>query len=135
MGKLLAPTDYEGEKPAQLDEVVGLPHGPEIFFSICYCSVALPQRTEFFKSVEHSAKSANLSAVIRNVVFLSRAVTPPGRPKRFDTRFFICARDQFEAHTGVTDGELVELSWVTFKEALELPLHVMTRVILEDLND
>ncbi len=69
------------------------------------------------------------------IVYLARAITPPGRPKRFDTRFFIAPHSLFKERRGEGDGELIDLRWVSYNEALELPLHVMTRVILEDLND
>ena len=55
-----------------------------------------------------------------NIHFIARAITPPRRPKRFDTRFFT-ADVSAVAHTieGVVgpDSELVELIWVPIEEA------------------
>lgn len=67
--------------------------------------------------------------------YLSRAVTPPGRKKRFDTRFFVYEIFGAEDLSINDSAELLDLRWVSYKEALELPLHAMTRVILEDAHD
>jgi 8-oxo-dGTP pyrophosphatase MutT (NUDIX family) len=66
--------------------------------------------------------------------FIGRAITPPGMPKRFDTRFFLIERAHFgEARLNVAgpDDELTELLWVTIEETQSLPLHQITRLMLE----
>ncbi len=69
--------------------------------------------------------------------FVARAITPPRRPKRFDTRFFAVDREavcgQVEGVVG-PDSELTELRWVTFEEARALGLHGITQVVLEELE-
>lgn len=70
--------------------------------------------------------------------FLARAITPPRRPKRFDTRFFVADADVI-AHQveGIVspDSELVELAWLTIEETAGLPLPAITRAILAELHD
>jgi 8-oxo-dGTP pyrophosphatase MutT (NUDIX family) len=70
--------------------------------------------------------------------FIGRAITPPGRPKRFDTRFFAAERTavagQIEGMVG-PDSELIELAWVSFAEARELESYTITQVILEELQE
>jgi 8-oxo-dGTP pyrophosphatase MutT (NUDIX family) len=69
---------------------------------------------------------------------VARAITPPGRPRRFDTRFFAIDREAVAAEVpGATgpDSELIELAWVTLSEAPRLGLPTITQVILEDLQD
>ena len=70
------------------------------------------------------------------VHFIARAITPPRRPKRFDTRFFT-ADATAVAHTieGVVgpDSELVELAWAPISEAARLDMPTITGVILEEL--
>lgn len=67
---------------------------------------------------------------------LARAITPPGRRMRYDTRFFVSEITEDLCCLRQADEEFSVLKWVDFETAVaELPLHVMTRVILEDLND
>ena len=70
------------------------------------------------------------------VDLIARAITPPGRPKRFDARFFI-ADAALIAHReeGVIheSAELVELVWTPIEKALELDIPHITRQILGDL--
>jgi 8-oxo-dGTP pyrophosphatase MutT (NUDIX family) len=69
--------------------------------------------------------------------FVGRAITPPGRPRRFDARFFTMDASTI-AHRieGVTgpDAELVELVWMPLGEAKELDMPAVTGVMLEELD-
>jgi 8-oxo-dGTP pyrophosphatase MutT (NUDIX family) len=69
--------------------------------------------------------------------FIGRAITPPKRVKRFDTRFFAVDRtaivDEVEGVVG-PDTELVELTWVTIAQAKALDLPPITTVILGELE-
>ena len=67
------------------------------------------------------------------LTFLARAITPPGRPRRFDTRFFCVEATAITKSTDHNDGELSGLVWMTLMEARDLDLPPITRVILEDL--
>ena len=69
--------------------------------------------------------------------FLARAITPPGRPRRFDARFlivdarFIARRVEGAVHS---EAELVELVWTPLDEARNLDLPTITHVALDDLG-
>lgn len=68
---------------------------------------------------------------------IARAITPPRRPKRFDTRFFAIDREMIAAEApGAVgpDSELVEITWVDLAEARKLDLPTITTVILEELE-
>lgn len=67
--------------------------------------------------------------------FFARAVTPPGRPRRYDSRFFYADVSAIGLRTDVNDGELSSLDWFTFDEMRALDLPAITRVVLEDLID
>ncbi|HUF55911.1 MAG TPA: NUDIX hydrolase [Thermohalobaculum sp.] len=65
-----------------------------------------------------------------------RAVTPPGRPRRFDARFFLAdagavAGDP-DDFSGAED-ELSHLHWVTLAGARRLDLPFITRVVLGEV--
>jgi 8-oxo-dGTP pyrophosphatase MutT (NUDIX family) len=68
--------------------------------------------------------------------FIARAVTPPKRPKRFDTRFFTADATTI-AHRieGVVgpDSELTELVWAPIEEAARFDMPTITSVVLEEL--
>ena len=68
--------------------------------------------------------------------FIARAITPPRRPRRFDTRF-LTADATLIAHKieGVVgeNTELVELVWIPIEEATRLDMPTVTAVILEEL--
>ncbi|MEH3147286.1 MAG: NUDIX domain-containing protein [Methylobacterium frigidaeris] len=69
--------------------------------------------------------------------FIARAITPPQRPKRFDTRFFAVDRTAVVAErTGIVgpDSELVELAWVDLKQARALDLPRITAIVLDELE-
>jgi 8-oxo-dGTP pyrophosphatase MutT (NUDIX family) len=68
---------------------------------------------------------------------VARAITPPRRPKRFDTRFFAVDRTAIADEVGGVvgpDAELIELAWVTLAQAKQLDLPIITLTILEDLE-
>jgi 8-oxo-dGTP pyrophosphatase MutT (NUDIX family) len=67
--------------------------------------------------------------------YLARAITPPGRPRRYDTRFFCMDASAIAHRTDIVDGELSGLHWLTLEDAHDLDLPAITRVILEDLAD
>ncbi|HKH95368.1 MAG TPA: NUDIX hydrolase [Beijerinckiaceae bacterium] len=71
------------------------------------------------------------------VQFVARAITPPKRPKRFDTRFFAVDRRAIAHEVGGVigpDAELIELAWVNLDEAKRLDLPTITTVILDELE-
>ena len=69
--------------------------------------------------------------------FIGRAITPPGRPRRFDARFFTMDASAI-AHRigGVTgpDAELVELVWMPLADAKALDMPAVTGVMMEELD-
>ena len=68
---------------------------------------------------------------------IARAITPPGRVRRFDTRFFTADASSI-THTvpGVVhaDAELVELVWVEIGSKPLEDAHAMTKKVLHELH-
>ena len=64
---------------------------------------------------------------------IARAVTPPGRPRRFNARFFMA---RAEDATGAIrhSSELGDIRWVKLDEARELPLPTITGLILGEIG-
>ncbi len=69
------------------------------------------------------------------LTFFARAITPPGRPRRFDTRFFCMDASAISERLGHNDGELSALDWLTLDDARALDIPRITRLILEDLTE
>jgi 8-oxo-dGTP pyrophosphatase MutT (NUDIX family) len=69
--------------------------------------------------------------------FIARAITPPGRPRRFDTRFFAAdaqmIAQRIEGAVG-PHGEFDDLVWVPLTEARDLDLPTITQVVLDELE-
>jgi len=79
---------------------------------------------------------ASIVPDLGQVHFIARAITPPRRPKRYDTRFFTADASSI-AHTieGIVgpESELVELTWIPLEEATQLDMPTITGVVLEEL--
>ncbi len=69
--------------------------------------------------------------------FFFRAITPPGRPRRFDARFFLADAAALASDPDVFDpaeAELAHLRWVPLPEVRDLNLPFITRVVLAELE-
>jgi 8-oxo-dGTP pyrophosphatase MutT (NUDIX family) len=74
---------------------------------------------------------------LADIHFIARAITPPQRPKRFDTRFFTTdAQAIGHRIDGVVsaDSELVELVWIPINEAQSLDIPTITATVLQELE-
>jgi 8-oxo-dGTP pyrophosphatase MutT (NUDIX family) len=68
---------------------------------------------------------------------ITRAITPPGRVRRFDTRFFAADASAISHRVdGVVhaDAELVELAWIELGSKPLADLHPMTKNVLGELE-
>lgn len=88
-----------------------------------------PEDWAAFANTGHRPDASPLS-------FFFRALTPPGRPRRFDARFFIVdtkdiANDiaEMPAHS----DELSHLQWVPLAKARDLDLAFITKIVLSQL--
>lgn len=71
------------------------------------------------------------------LVFFARAITPPGRTRRFNSRFFVAGAEAISNidqphHDG--GGELLTLSWLTLDDIRGLDLPLITTDILKRLK-
>lgn len=69
--------------------------------------------------------------------FIFRAITPQGRPRRFDARFFLVSADQIagdaQDFTDASD-ELSHLHWVGLDQVRRLDLPFITEVVLAEVQ-
>lgn len=70
---------------------------------------------------------------LENLTYLARAITPPARPRRYDTRFFIVDAGRIAHRVAQSDGELLDIGWFTVEAARSLKLPSITRHIMDDL--
>ncbi len=102
----------------------------------------LGRKTDGLKGIPAGAWSAfaerNIQPDLSSIHFIARAITPPRRARRYDTRFFTADASaiahRIEGKVG-PDAELVELVWVpldTIKQTIELL--AITEIVLGDLQ-
>ncbi len=90
----------------------------------------VPEDWQGFAATGHRPSAAGLR-------FVFRAITPPGRPRRFDARFFLV--DVAEIASDPDDfsracDELSHLHWVALTEARALALPFITEVVLAEVQ-
>jgi 8-oxo-dGTP pyrophosphatase MutT (NUDIX family) len=96
-----------------------------------------PQRNVSGNGPWRAFSEAGVAPDFSRLYYVARAITPPGRPRRFDTRFFV-ADAQTIAHrvdgTVGPDSEFVELVWMPIAEASRLDMPTVTKVMLIELE-
>ena len=80
--------------------------------------------------------ATGVTPALDDIDFLARAITPPGRPRRFDARFLVVDASAVARRVGGVvhpEAELVDLVWTPLGKARELDLPNITHFALEDL--
>lgn len=68
--------------------------------------------------------------------YVARAITPPGRTRRFDARFFMAdASALLRPEPTAGSGELDEIAWLPLDEARGLDLPAITRFVLGEIAE
>ena len=71
---------------------------------------------------------------LEDMDFIARAVTPPYRSRRFDTRFFMVHDSTIHSDpskVSSASGELLDLHWLTLNEARQTDLPAITRMVID----
>ncbi len=88
--------------------------------------------------VWESFANAGVLPDLSAVHFIARAITPPKRPLRFDSRFFAAdvsaVVHRADGFVG-PDAEFIELVWLPITQARSLDMPGITAVVLEELQD
>jgi 8-oxo-dGTP pyrophosphatase MutT (NUDIX family) len=74
-----------------------------------------------------------------NFQFVFRAITPPGRPRRFDARFLYLDADTLSANTDLDNfsrasDELSHLQWIPIQEVRKFDLPFITEVVFAEVT-
>lgn len=75
----------------------------------------------------------NVSPALDKLDYVARAITPPGRIRRFDARFFLADAKHITGSLK-SNGELEDLRWVNFNETQHLDLSPITQLVLHLLE-
>lgn len=70
------------------------------------------------------------------LAFVFRAITPPGRPRRFDARFFLADAARLKTDPDDFSGaedELSNLQWIPLAEVRDFDLPFITQVVLAEI--
>ena len=90
----------------------------------------VPPDWETFAATGHLPHAAPLQ-------FVFRAITPPGRPRRFDARFFLVDVDDIASDPDNFDDacdELSHLQWVPLTKARSFDMPFITEVVLAEVE-
>lgn len=70
------------------------------------------------------------------LTYVARAITPPGRTRRFDARFFLADAEALLAPEPTEgSGELDEIAWLALDDARALDLPAITRFVLGEVSE
>ncbi|MBX3488173.1 NUDIX hydrolase [Parvibaculum sp.] len=97
--------------------------------------VAAPARSKHPDWNEYFAQG--VAPALGSLDFVARAITPPYRTRRFDTRFFIADTEAIQGDPlkVAGSGELQGLHWLTLADARDLDLPNITRVVLDEIDE
>lgn len=66
--------------------------------------------------------------------YFFRAITPPGRPRRFDARFLVANAEAATGEIGTGDGELLDVAFRTLDDTRALDIAGITRIALAEFE-
>ena len=90
----------------------------------------VPSNREEFAKTGYVPDASHMS-------FVFRAITPPGRPRRFDARFFLIQAEELQTNLddfSMASDELSHLQWIPLKDTKNFDLPFITQVVLAEIT-
>ena len=78
--------------------------------------------------------SQGMVPALNRLKYFTRAITPPGQVRRYDTRFFL-AKAKYLTGELQGNGELLDLRWINIAQATSLPVSPITTLVLQVLQE
>ena len=75
-----------------------------------------------------------MAPALDGLTFVLHAVTPPGRPRRFNVRIFAIDADRTCGDVTKGTGELLKIHWFTLEDAAKLKIPVITVRPLDEIR-
>jgi len=138
-GGRVEPRDYHlrprrSFAPATVSKIAArAPDRPPAAVAHALAAAALREAREEAGFVWPGCRPDNAGADLSQLSFIARALTPPKRPRRFDTRFFSLRCRGMAAALQAGDGELQDVGWYALSSRAAHDLHVVSRAVIQTL--
>lgn len=77
--------------------------------------------------------ASGIAPALDMLTYVARAVTPPGRVRRFNARFFVADAERV-AGVHADSDELLQLRWFTLQDARALKIRPITKLVLDEIE-
>lgn len=131
---------FPGGAVDQGDSLDPVPLGAQCVDRLCLSSELPPEKLAAAALRELREETGLLLAPVQqppSLRFIFRAITPPGRPRRFDARFFLAQATALESDPddfSKAEPELSHLAWLSLPQARALDLPFITEVVLAEVD-
>ena len=121
----------EPDKPLRDDVLKRLERAANPTRARAIASAAVRETWEETGLVVGKVEDGALRPRLDGMDYFFRAITPPGRTRRFDARFFVVEAENLKGKLA-GDGELVDLAFRTFDASRQLDVAGITRIAMAE---
>jgi 8-oxo-dGTP pyrophosphatase MutT (NUDIX family) len=77
--------------------------------------------------------ATGMAPALDGLTYVARAVTPTGRPRRFNARFFVVDAEAISGEMA-DSGELLKVRWFSLPDARKLRIRPITELVLAEIE-